>query len=84
MLSVPGALFHALLDQVPAIFLTEEARVRLLAETLILEGQAVLTRVDCHSFFEGKSGPHAQSFLDGSDWHAFDARSRQLIEEAGA
>lgn len=84
VLSVPGALFHALLDQVPAIFLTEEARVRLLAETLILEGQAVLTRVDCHSFFEGKSGPHAQSFLDGSDWHAFDARSRQLIEEAGA
>lgn len=84
VLSMPGPSFFALLDQVPACFLTEEARLRLLAEALILQGKAVLARADCHSFFEGKSGPHAQSFLDGSDWHAFDARSRQLIEEASA
>ncbi len=84
VLSMPAAPFFALLDQVPECFLTEEARLRLLAEALILQGAAELVRADIHRFFEGKTGPHCQSFLDGSDWHAYDAQSRQLIEEASA
>ncbi len=84
VLSMPAAPFFALLDQVPDCFLTEEARLRLLAEALILQGAAELDRADIHRFFEGKTGPHCESFPDGRDWHAFDAQSRQLIEEASA
>lgn len=83
-LSMPAAPFLALLDQVPRCFLTEEARLRLLAETLIRQGVAELGRADIHRYFEGKTGPHCQTFVDGRDWHAFDAESRQLIEGSPA
>lgn len=83
-LSVPAGLFFPMLDQLPDCFLTEEARLRLLVEALILQGVAELTRADMHCFFEGKSGPHCEGLGDGRDWHAFDVQSRQLIEEASA
>ncbi|MFG6082531.1 hypothetical protein ACEUZ9_003179 [Paracoccus litorisediminis] len=83
-LSMPAAQFFAQLGQVPECFLTEEARLRLLAEALVLQGAAELSRADIYRYFEGKSGPHCENFVDGRDWHAFDAHSRQLIEEASA
>lgn len=83
-LSMPAALFFPSLDQVPSCFLTEEARIRLLADALIRQGGAELSRADLYGFFEGKTGPHCQSFVDGRDWHAFDAESRHLIESASA
>lgn len=84
VLSMPSRVFFSLLEQISDCFLTEEARVRLLAEALILQGAAELSRADVFRFFEGKSGPHCQSLVDGRDWHAFDAQSRQLIEDASA
>ncbi|WJS86016.1 hypothetical protein [Paracoccus sp. TOH] len=84
VLSMPAAPFFALLDQLPGCFLTEEARVRLLAEALIRQGAAMAGRTDMHRYFEGKSGPHCQSLADGRDWHSFDAESRQMVEEAYA
>ncbi|HRO14866.1 MAG TPA: hypothetical protein PLL33_07460, partial [Paracoccus sp. (in: a-proteobacteria)] len=80
-LSMRGPAFFELLAQVPQCFLTEEARLRLLVETLIARDGAELQRADIYRFFEGKSGPCCQNFADGRDWHAYDAESRRLIQE---
>ncbi|SMO97828.1 hypothetical protein SAMN06265221_1314 [Paracoccus laeviglucosivorans] len=81
-LSMDGPAFFAMLDQIPQCFLTEEARIRLLVEQLMVQDDAALSRVDAYRYFEGKTGPHCQSFADGRDWHAFDAESRRAILEA--
>lgn len=81
-LSMRGADFFNLLDHIPHCFLTEEARLRLLAEALMTAGDAQMHRADIYRYFEGKSGPHCQNFADGRDWHAYDAESRHLIERA--
>ncbi|MGA0617009.1 hypothetical protein [Paracoccus sp. KR1-242] len=83
-LSMEGPTFFLMLAQTPQCFLTFEARVRLLVEQLVARNGATLRRVDACRYFEGKAGPHCQSFADGRDWHAYDAESRRLIPEAAA
>lgn len=79
-LAVEGAMFFDMLDQIPDYFLTQEARLRLLVGALMAQNSVELTRADVYRYFEGKSGPHCQSFADGGDWHAYDAESCRLIE----
>ena len=83
-LSIEAAAFFGHLAQIPDCFLTQEARIRILAERLMAQDRAELSRADIFRYFEGKSGPHSQSLTEGTDWHAHDAESRRLIRKDAA
>lgn len=83
-LAMSGAAFFDMLDQIPECFLAQETRLRLLVGALMSQNAVGLNRADVYRYFEGKSGPHSQSFSDGRDWHAYDAESCRLIERPAA
>ncbi|MDS9466198.1 hypothetical protein RGQ15_01210 [Paracoccus sp. MBLB3053] len=79
-ISGPTSTLLSLLELAPREFLTEEARLRYLAERLMQSGGASSNGVDSTLHFSGKSGPFSQNLPGGLDWHGFDAESRKLME----
>lgn len=83
-LLAPTAALQALLGQAPRAFLTEEARLRHIAERLLQSGSAGADTLPGTLHFVGRGGPCARLLPGGMDLHLYDAESRKLMEALAA
>ncbi|MTH35239.1 hypothetical protein GL279_11570 [Paracoccus limosus] len=80
----PTASLLALLAQAPRPYLTEEARLRHVAERLLQAGLTEAEALPGTLHFTGRSGPCARLLPGGMDLHLYDAESRKLMEALAA
>jgi hypothetical protein len=81
-LSGPAASLRAMLARAPQAFLTEEARLRHIAEQLLCTDLAGAEILGGTLHFAGRDGPCARMLPGGLDLHLYDAESRKLMEAA--
>lgn len=80
----PTSAVRGMLAQAPRAFLTEEARLRHIAERLLHSGSASADTLPGTLHFVGRSGPCARLLPGGMDLHLYDAESRKLMEALAA
>ncbi|MFT4012591.1 MAG: hypothetical protein QM682_04130 [Paracoccus sp. (in: a-proteobacteria)] len=80
----PTQSLQQMLACAPAVFLTQEARLRHIAGHLIAGGAAGTDILPGTLSFIGRSGPCARILPGGMDLHLYDAESRKLMEVLAA
>ncbi|WP_018000914.1 hypothetical protein [Paracoccus sp. N5] len=81
-LSGPTASLKPMLARAPQAFLTQEARLRHIAERLLRADLAGAEILGGTPYFAGRAGPSARTLPGGLDLHLYDAESRKLMEAA--
>lgn len=81
-LAGPTASVKTMLARAPMAFLTQEARLRQIAEGLLRADLASTEILPGTLHFVGRAGPCARTLPGGVDLHLYDAESRKLMEAA--